>query len=109
MPSSKRRSALPKRASATIASRMRARGSKQLSLVYQRIAQIEEASGNEPLALPALLKAFESDAHNGALAMRVGLLAFALGDREVSSRVFRSVTLMKPPIEGSQDGATGEA
>jgi tetratricopeptide (TPR) repeat protein len=85
------------------------RRSKQLSLVYQCMASIEEAAGDAPGALAALQKAFESDPHNGALALRVGLIAAELGDRDVVARVFRSLTLMKPAPAGSPEGATAAA
>ena len=84
------------------------RRGKPLAAIHLRIARILAAEGNARGALDALVKAFDNDGHNGALAMEVGAAAMDLGDYDVASRVLRAATLMR--VTGAEgEGTTREA
>lgn len=86
----------------------RGKRSKALGLVYREIARIHLADGFLTDALQALTKAFELDMKNGELAMKLGELAVEIDEDEIAQRAFRAVTIMKPVVPGSTDGATSE-
>jgi len=59
-------------------------------------------------ALQALTKAFELDMKNGKLAIRLGELAVEIDENEIAQRAFRAVTIMKPLVAETNEGATSE-
>ena len=92
-----------------IADANRGRRTKSLAGIYSAMAQIHLDEGYLTDALTALGKAFELDPKNGELAMRLGQLAVEIDEDEVAQRAFRAVSIMKPPMPGSSDGAPAEA
>jgi tetratricopeptide (TPR) repeat protein len=92
-----------------IAEANKGRRSKALGSVYGVMAQIHLDEGYLTDAQQALSKAFELDPKNGELAMRLGLLALEIEEDEVATRAFRAVSIMKPPVPGSTEGAPTEA
>ncbi|HEY4105864.1 MAG TPA: tetratricopeptide repeat protein, partial [Polyangiaceae bacterium] len=92
-----------------IAEANRGRRTKSLGGIYGAMAQIHLDEGYLTDALAALGKAFELDPKNGELAMRLGQLAVEIDEDEVAQKAFRAVSIMKPPVAGSTDGASSEA
>ncbi|MEI9950773.1 MAG: tetratricopeptide repeat protein [Pseudomonadota bacterium] len=93
----------------SIAEANKGRRTKTLGGIFSTMAQIHLDEGYLSDALAALLKAFELDQKNGELAMRLGQLAVEIDEDEVAQRAFRAVSIMKPPLPGSTDGAPAEA
>ncbi|MEP7050115.1 MAG: tetratricopeptide repeat protein [Pseudomonadota bacterium] len=92
-----------------IAEANRGRRTKGLAGIYGAMAQVHLDEGYLSDALTALSKAFELDPKNGELAMRLGQLAVEIDEDELAQKVFRAVSIMKPPAPGSTDGASTEA
>ncbi len=91
-----------------IAEANRGRRTKSMAGIYDTMAQIHLNEGYLTDSLQALSRAFEIDSKNGTLAMRLGQLALEIDEDELAQRVFRSVSIMKPPVAGSSDGASAE-
>jgi len=85
------------------ANNQRGRRQKGLVSVYVEMANILQESDAAAEALQALTKAHELDLKNPHLAMRLGRLALTLGEDQQALRAFRSVTIMKPSEEVSND------
>lgn len=92
-----------------IAEANKGRRTKALGNIYSTMAHIHLNEGYLSDALHALGKAFELDPKNGELAMRLGQLALEIDEDEVAQRAFRAVSIMKPPVPGTSDGAAIEA
>ncbi len=87
----------------------RGRRSRDLSLVYRELSTIELEEGDLSAALESLSKAFDLDSKNGELAMQLGYLALDVDDPAAAAKAFRSVTMMRPKVAGSNEGASAEA
>jgi tetratricopeptide (TPR) repeat protein len=87
----------------------RGRRSRDVSLVYRELSTIELEEGDLSAALESLSKAFDLDSKNGDLAMQLGYLALDVDDPAAAAKAFRSVTMMRPKIAGSNEGASAEA
>jgi tetratricopeptide (TPR) repeat protein len=85
------------------ANNQRGRRQKGLVSVYVEMANILQESDAAAEALQALTKAHELDLKNPHLAMRLGRLALTLGEDQQALRAFRSVTIMKPNEEVSNE------
>lgn len=72
------------------------RRSTALSLLLRERAKVLLAAGDLTDTLATLAKAFDMDHHDAELALEVGELARELGEVELSTRAFRTLTLMKP-------------
>lgn len=84
----------------------RGRRTKSLSGVYRRISRLDLTIGDRSSALAALTRAFECDAQSAETALDLGTLAIALNEKDLATRAFRAITLMKVLGPSSTDGAT---
>jgi tetratricopeptide (TPR) repeat protein len=87
----------------------RGRRSKDLSMVYRELSHIHLEDGDLTSALDTLARAFDLDMRNGELAMQLGHLALDVDAADTAAKAFRSVTMMKLRLPGSNEGASAES
>lgn len=79
-----------------IVAAQRGRRSPELGQAYYALYRVEAREGNLTDALDVLVKSFEVQPQNVAVALELGQLASDLAQSDVAQRAFRSITLVKP-------------
>jgi tetratricopeptide (TPR) repeat protein len=75
----------------------RGRRSRELAQVYEKLAHIERARGDQQSEMTYLSSALDMDVQNGVVAAALADVSLRLGQIDVATKALRAVTMLKVP------------
>jgi tetratricopeptide (TPR) repeat protein len=75
----------------------RGRRSRELAQVYEKLAHVERARGDQQSEMTYLSSALDMDVQNGAVAAALADVSLRLGQLDVATKALRAVTMLKVP------------